>query len=310
MRRLEGDALSPIVGGDGVHRFDAAEVLAYAALRGSDGPDERAPALVETRLAEMLAASTEALKQSQEHVERLVQLVTAPAKELFAVMTSEMTAQRARVGELEAKNTAMLDANERALSQMQEREFARVAFENDEKRKSEEAAQRGRMKERAAEKLLDLAPPLLKQLSKKFGIEIPSPVASSVDPTPRVAGHATNVPDAMRERIGTAAFSVVANLVTSLTDEALQELESKGVLAPDQRADLEALRRFLKEPESDQDDAMTPVLLRCLAAIDDAKLQLLLNAGVLAPIEAIALVQMRRSFGATAPGEATRGPSS
>jgi hypothetical protein len=65
-----------------------------------------------------------AAANAQTHVEKLITLVTAPATKLLEQVTGEAAELRRRIGELEQKHSALIEAAQASLDRSHERQLA------------------------------------------------------------------------------------------------------------------------------------------------------------------------------------------
>lgn len=102
-------------------------------------PDELEDADIDPadiKAADLIAAAVMLVRQSQEHCEKLVSLLTVPSQNLQASYDKLNERQTARVESLETKNATMIDNAEQAVSFQHERHLEELKLEASEKRKS------------------------------------------------------------------------------------------------------------------------------------------------------------------------------
>lgn len=125
IRNLEKRKLLTPVRVGGIYRYDPEELDDVEAVDSN-----------EIRMADLLAAATMLVKQSHDHCEKLVSLITVPSQNLQATYDKINERQNARVESLETKNATMIENAEQAVSIQHERHLEEVKLEASEKRKS------------------------------------------------------------------------------------------------------------------------------------------------------------------------------
>jgi hypothetical protein len=163
VRRLEGDVLTPIVGEDGVHRFDVVEIVAASALRSEDLEEDRRDA-IEARevMTRVVSHQTTTIDRLLKHLE--VREATQ-ATAINTVLDAQNGALRAcfeRLEKLEHHRAATLEALEGAQQTQREHELEEKRLELQQWRA-----------EQALEQLKLVVPHLLRKLTGDAGTAAP-----------------------------------------------------------------------------------------------------------------------------------------
>jgi hypothetical protein len=116
IHRLERQGRLKPIRVNGQLRYDPTELEDLAlAMEGESTDDAGTHTLV-------MAANAQT-RQAQGHVEKLIALLTAPANRLLEQVTAEAGELRKRIGELEQKHTALLEAAQASLDRGHERQL-------------------------------------------------------------------------------------------------------------------------------------------------------------------------------------------
>lgn len=260
IRNLEKRKLLTAVRVGGIYRYDPDELDDVDAVDSND-----------VRMSELLAAATLLVKQSQEHCEKLVALVTVPSQQFQTSFDKLHGRMVERVESLETKNAAMLASAEDALSLQHERHMDEKKFEAAEKRKL-----------LAFEEIKKHIPDVVKAALKRI-----ADMASGSAASAKGAGSTARAPTQETQTAAEKSPSTPPPATSSST------VQTVTVSAPS------------TAPAIDDDEAAFQVHV-VLAKMTDEQIDMMTTAGFVTPNQAGAFKQYRRAMerDAKAAGEA------
>ncbi len=243
-------------------------------------PDELEDADIDPadiKAADLIAAAVMLVKQSQDHVEKLVNLITVPSANLQATYDKINERQTARVEALETKNATMIDNAEKAVSLEHERHLEEMKVEASEKRKSI-----------VFDQISKQIPDIVKETIKRIA-------GIGIGPTSKAAG-----PGAQEQG---PAQTHQANPTPPSKPVEKSDTPKGPQVVPTPAAPTSPATPAVPIPPMDDDEASFQVHT-VLAKLTDEQIDMMARAGFASPAQAHAFKQYRRRMEKDAEDEA------